>query len=237
MNKKIRSLLIWVSVFAIAMGFMESAVVVYLRTIYYPEGFTFPLRPIDSQIAITEFLREIATMIMLITVSLIAVKSALERFAVFIYSFAIWDLFYYIFLYLLLGWPPSLLTWDILFLIPVTWVGPVLAPAINSMTMILLAFIIIYSKAKHDLFTLKFPEWFLLITGSLITIFGYTNPYLSYLTTEFPLSELLSFSPSKDIINYSSHFIPDSFNWSAFILGEFLFLTAVVLIIFPTKSK
>lgn len=110
------------------MAFLESAVVVYLRAIYYPDGNLFPMKLIEGRIAVTELWREAATMVMLITVAVIVSKRAIERFAWFIYAFAIWDIFYYVFLYFLLGWPQSLLTWDILFLIPVTWTGPVLAP-------------------------------------------------------------------------------------------------------------
>ena len=106
---------IWVILFSIAMAYLESAVVVYLREIYYPEGFIFPLTPIDSTIAITEFWREVATLVMLLGIGILTGKSAPQRLAFFLLSFAIWDIFYYVFLYVLLGWPASLMTWDILF--------------------------------------------------------------------------------------------------------------------------
>jgi hypothetical protein len=35
--------IIWLAVFSMAMGYLESAVVVYLRKLYYPDGFKFPL--------------------------------------------------------------------------------------------------------------------------------------------------------------------------------------------------
>ena len=135
--------IIIITLFAVAMGFLESAVVVYLRELYYPEGFSFPLTNLADHILITELFREIATMVMLVTVSMLAARKWNIRFAWFIYMFAIWDIFYYIFLWLLIGWPESLLTWDILFMIPTTWVGPVIAPVINSLTMILLASLIL----------------------------------------------------------------------------------------------
>ena len=84
------------------MGFLESAVVVYLREILYPEGFAFPLSPIPVSLAVTELLREVATLIMLVTIGIIAAKRFSTGFAWFIYSFAIWDIFYYVFLKLLL---------------------------------------------------------------------------------------------------------------------------------------
>ncbi|MDQ3016493.1 MAG: hypothetical protein M3R25_07230 [Bacteroidota bacterium] len=121
----INKLIIYVIVFAIAMGFMESAIVIYLRELFYPEGFRFPLIPIPHRLAVVEILREAVTVIMLICVGYFAGRNKVQRFAFFGLAFAIWDLFYYIFLYAFLGWPESIFTCDILFLIPVPWVGPV----------------------------------------------------------------------------------------------------------------
>ncbi len=141
--------LTWVVVFSIAMGYLEAAVVVYLRELYYPEGFDFPLKEMDMGIIVTELFREAATMIMLLSIGFLAAKRKIERLAYFVLPFAIWDIFYYVFLKVALGWPESLLTWDILFMLPVTWVGPVICPVINSLTMILLCmqFSIIQAKA------------------------------------------------------------------------------------------
>ena len=94
---------------AAAMAFLESSVVVYLRVLYYPEGFSFPLKVINQDILVTEVFREAATIIILFTIGLIATKSLIARFAVFIYAFAIWDIFYYIYLICLIGWPISFL--------------------------------------------------------------------------------------------------------------------------------
>ena len=121
------------------MGYLESAVVVYLRSIYYANGFEFPMVPINKLHTITEIGREISTMIMLIGIGVFSGKDKSGKFAVFLYSFAIWDIFYYVFLKILLNWPESLFTWDILFLIPPVWTGPVIAPVISSSTMIILS--------------------------------------------------------------------------------------------------
>jgi hypothetical protein len=221
-------LLIWIALFAIAMGFLESAVVVYLRAIYYPSGFAFPLRNLDPGIVTTEVLREASTMIMLITIALISVKAAMTRFAVFIYAFAIWDIFYYVFLWLLLDWPPSFFTWDILFLIPVTWVGPVLAPVINSLTMIVLAILIIRFKTKNELFRLKGTEWVFLVLGSVFFIFAYTQPYIHYLMEQYSITDILRTDHPKEFMDYTAHFVPSGFNWWLFSLGEALSLITVV---------
>jgi len=235
--KKFYSLLVRITLFAIAMAYMESAVVVYLRAIWYPEGFVFPLKVLNYHIVVTEIFREAATMVMLISIAIITVKEAISRFAIFIYAFAIWDLFYYLFLYFLLGWPPSLLTWDILFLIPVTWVGPVLAPVINSLTMILLAMLIIVYRTKNSLFRLTLLEWFLLIFGSLVVIYAYTEPYMHYLLMRYNLREILHFREHPDLIQYSGMFVPESFNWIIFSVAELFFLLAIFHMMLRMKKK
>ena len=118
---------LWITVYAIAMGVLEAAVVIYLRKLYYPEGFSFPLRMVDTDIAIVELWREVATIVMLGAVGVLAGRTRSERFAWFIYCFGVCDLVYYGFLKVALGWPASPFTWDILFLLPIPWVGPVLA--------------------------------------------------------------------------------------------------------------
>lgn len=226
---------IWITLFAIAMGFMESAVVVYLRTIYYPLGFNFPLKILENRIAITELFREACTMVMLLTVSLIAVRRASLRFAMFIYMFAIWDIFYYIFLFLLLSWPSSFFTWDILFLIPVTWTGPVLAPLLNSLTMIIIAVLIIISVEKNSDFKIRKADWLLLIAGSLITIVAYTSPYLSFILDRYSLSDIF-LNKTIEFREYSLSFIPSSFSWFLLLSGEMLFLISGIRIVLQIKK-
>jgi hypothetical protein len=235
--KKLLHLLLWTGIFAAAMAFLESAVVVYLRALYYPEGFVFPLKMMDQHILVTEIFREAATMVMLFTIAGIATKSWISRFAVFIYSFAIWDIFYYIYLVFLLGWPPSLLTWDLLFLIPVTWAGPVLAPVINSLTMILLAVIILYYRLKDEAFRLSFYEWLLLITGSLIVIFAYTRPYMEYMLDRYSISEMVHFRGNTKLIEYAAIFVPVNFSWVIYTLGQILFFWSIFHIMIRMKRN
>ena len=129
--------------FSVAMAFLESAVVVYIRELLYPDGFKFPLAAMDSSLALTEIIREAATIIMLAGAAVIAGKTFSQKFAWFLFCFAVWDIFYYIFLKLIIGWPSSLFEWDVLFLIPVTWTGPVISPLIVAVLMIILAMVII----------------------------------------------------------------------------------------------
>ncbi len=230
MSKRIRNLT-WVIIFGIAMAFMESAVVIYLREIYYPEGFAFPLKSINNPVAITEILREFSTMIILLSVAIIAGRKNLERFAMFILAFAFWDIFYYVFLKLVLGWPASLLTWDILFLIPLTWVGPVIAPIINSIFMIILASLIIRSYEKTGQAKIQALEWSLLIIGSVITIISYVEDYTAHLMQRFTFIEIFAASNRNEIVELATSYVPDQFKWWLFLLGQLFFTATVILFI------
>ncbi len=136
MSRQTRSRLIWLAVFGVTMGLFEAAVVVYLRRIAYPEGFSFPLVTLEGGLAFVEVAREAASLVMILSVAVLAGRRFVEKLACFVYIFGIWDILYYVFLKLALDWPGSILEPDILFLIPVPWVGPVLAPVLVSMVMI-----------------------------------------------------------------------------------------------------
>ncbi|MGA3014962.1 MAG: hypothetical protein ABSD71_13120 [Bacteroidales bacterium] len=235
--RQIVKILLWTGIFAIAMAFLESAVVVYLRALYYPEGFEFPLKMMNQNIIVTEIFREAATMIMLLTISIISVKSLISRFAVFIYVFAIWDIFYYLWLVILLGWPPSLFTWDLLFLIPVTWVGPVVAPVINSLTMIFLAVIILIYRKDDETFHLVFLEWALLITGSFLMIYVYTRPYMSYILDRYPISKMIHYLQDKNLSSYAVNFRPVTFSWSLYFAGQFMFFWSIINMMMRVRRK
>ena len=128
--------LLWVVLFGVSMGYFEASVVVYLRELFYPEGFIFPLEFNNRTLCLVEVGREAASMLMLVTVAALSARSFYRRVAYFFLIFAVWDILYYVFLKVLIGWPESLMTWDILFLIPVPWVSPVLAPVLVSVTFI-----------------------------------------------------------------------------------------------------
>lgn len=137
--------------FSIAFAYIEAAVVVYLREIFHTDGFTFPLHdfPIaDTRIILlTEIGREAATIVLILTSCCLIGRNRQQRFAYFMAIFAIWDIFYYIWLKVLINWPASIMDWDILFLIPTIWASPVLAPVIVSVIMLLFAVIILYRNS------------------------------------------------------------------------------------------
>lgn len=139
-NDYLRTRRCWftVALFAIAMAWVEAAVVFYLRTMmdrlvpYQPEPF-----PVIGNFAPTELAREVATLVMLLAVGMLAGRTWRSRFGYAAVAFGVWDIFYYVFLRIMASWPRSLLDWDILFLLPLPWWGPVLAPVLISLLMIL----------------------------------------------------------------------------------------------------
>ncbi|NQY66834.1 MAG: hypothetical protein HRT72_03820 [Flavobacteriales bacterium] len=213
----------WLILFSIAMGFLESSVVVYLRELYYPNGFDFPLEPIDKEIAFTEFWREVATIVMLAGISILSGTSKTQRFAFFLISFAIWDIFYYVFLYILLAWPSTLMTWDILFLIPVPWVGPVVTPVIISLLMIGLGSSLIY----HNAGGMNWKEWSYSIVGSLIVVFSWTLDYFTFITRKGSNQGLWTLSSEHDLFDSTAKYIPQDFNWYIFLFGITFLLFAI----------
>lgn len=225
--KMLRAIFIQVTLFSIAMGFLESSVVVYLREMMYPEGFSFPLVPMSGTIALTEFLREAATLVMLVTISLLAGKTFSQRFAWFIYAFAVWDIFYYVFLKILLNWPDSPMTWDILFLIPIIWTGPVISPVIVSITMILLAGVILFFAGKGADTKILPLEWILLVSGAAVVFVSFIWDFMIYIARNSVIDEILTDPEKQSSLQIIASYIPQKFNWLIFIAGEIILVFTV----------
>ncbi len=199
--------------FGIAFGYVEASVVVYLRAIYEPirqkirprpAGELFPLiTPQQLQDAggentrrlLTEVGREAATILMLAAIALAVSRNFQEWAAGFLVAFGVWDITFYLFLRLLIDWPSSLMTWDLLFLIPVPWVGPVLAPVIVSASMIVCG-LIAFTRPLHIR-----PEHWLAIAfgGSIIVV-----------------------ACCLDYPNTMRGGMPNPFHWGIFIMGELI---------------
>jgi hypothetical protein len=130
----------WVMVvlYAVAMAWVESAVVFYLRSmIDRIEPYQKNPLPMIGGFASVELPREFATLVMLFAVGFLAGRTWRARLGYAAIAFGVWDIFYYVFLKVMCGWPHTLLDWDILFLLPLPWWGPVLAPVLISLLMIL----------------------------------------------------------------------------------------------------
>jgi len=167
-----------VVVFSIAFGYIEAAVVVYLRQIFYPDGFTFPIMlfgidALSRRILLTEIGREAATIVLIFTGAWLFGHNRQQRFAYFMIIFAVWDIFYYVWLKVLLDWPASIMDWDILFLIPVTWASPVLYPVLISMTLIVFAIVILYRCSCDRPLRTKLPDLLAFLVSGLIVVVSF----------------------------------------------------------------
>jgi len=174
MHDLLKRLLI-VALFSIAFAYIESAVVVYLRAIFHTEGFSFPLAIFDldslgRRLMLTEVGREAATLVLIWTGAWLFGKKTQERWAYFLIIFAVWDIFYYVWLKVLLDWPASIIDWDVLFLIPMIWASPVLYPVLVSLGMLVVAVAILWRNAKDQPIRLTWPEWIAVVLGCVVIV-------------------------------------------------------------------
>ena len=139
--------------FGIAMGYLEAVVVVYIRKIISMEGVVDLTKIVISQVPVylinTEMTREASTIIMLVTLSMLVEQNKWMRLSVFLWVFAIWDIFYYVSLKVLIGWPASLAAVDCLFLIPKPWIAPVWVPFLVMSIFIIISIWIRMKKEEH----------------------------------------------------------------------------------------
>lgn len=153
-DKSLRRRVLTVSFFSVAFAYIEATVVVYLRALFYKQGFVFPLADFSTIEGFGPFLlieigREAATLVLILTASLLIARDFRRRLAYFMIIFAVWDIFYYIWLKVLIGWPVSVMDWDVLFLMPAAWAGPVLAPVITSVTMLFISAILLGKRVLN----------------------------------------------------------------------------------------
>lgn len=166
-----------VAMYAIAMAYIESAVVVYLqRALSMSPSTLFPLRDQATLggLGSIEVGREVATILMLAAVGWLAGRTSLERLAWTSVAFGIWDIGYYFWLWVFIGWPTSFGTTDLLFLIPVPWVAPVLAPMLVSLALIFFGLIVARRIRGGESFLPERKHWLLLIAGGLVVIVSFT---------------------------------------------------------------
>jgi hypothetical protein len=177
----------WTALFSAAFGVVEAMVVVYIRAAFYPDGFSFPLiRPPDN-LVILEICREAATIVMLAAVSALAAKRFWERFGYFIIAFGVWDIVFYLWLRIAIGWPLSLLDWDILFLIPLPWIAPVLAPVLIALEMIIIGILIVRRFACGGVFNPTGMSWVCAILATALALWSFMSDTASTLGGEPPM--------------------------------------------------
>ena len=202
-----------VVLYAIAMAWVESAVVFYLRSMmdriepYQPD----PL-PIIGGFALVELPREFATMVMLFAVGFLAGRTWRARIGYAAIAFGVWDIFYYVFLKMICGWPHSLLDWDVLFLLPLPWWGPVLAPVLISLLMIFWGTLASQFERPSAPVLAHWRTWVLNFGGIALALYVFMADSLA--------ASLQGLEAIRTVL-------PDTFNWTLF--GVALVLMAMPL--------
>jgi len=213
-----------ISVYSVAMAYLESSVVIYLRRIAFGNpAQVFPLRYAEPGLGGIELIREVATIIMLLAVGYLAGKNLLQKGAYFIYSFAIWDLFYYLFLAMLVGWPTSLFDFDVLFLIPVVWISPVLCPILISLLLVSASLVVIFIADRSAHLRVGSFNLIAFVFGALVDFYSFTEQIFRILLTQ----------GSKGLIGFT----PVSFDWLLFTLGFLLMSYSAERIIKSSRRK
>lgn len=203
----------WLIVFGLAMAYVEAAVVVYLREIIYPDGFAFPLRAISMRLGLVEVGREAATVLMLLGVAYLTQRTRRGRFVCFMFLFGLWDIGYYLWLWVTIGWPESLLTWDVLFLIPLVWSGPVLAPMLVSCLFVAAGLLYYSGPDKAEEVTIGRRDWLLTVASAVIIFIAFVFNHAAV----------------------SAGGVPGRFPWEIFLPG--LALAAYLLVKIALKTR
>ena len=199
----------YLSLFAVAMAYVEAAVVIYLRELYYPADILniFPAKVFTMFDLYVELGRELATLIMLLAAGMLATDNFKKGLMGFLYTWGVWDIFYYIWLFISIGWPRSLLEWDILFLIPVPWFGPVISPILIALIfMIFPGYLLLRDKNPN----LRISSILLILIGGLFDFYSFIEISL----------RTLKFEGKEGFIGL----IPSGFNWPVYLIGLVLML-------------
>ena len=162
-----------VALFALAMAYLEAAVVVYLRRLV---GVVEPWRDpgvYDATIAAVEFGREAATLLMLATLGWACGRNVQTRTGFALFAFGVWDILYYLWLKVLVGWPGSFLTPDILFLIPLPWWGPVITPLLVAGLLAAAGAAAIALDDRGLPLRPGMLDWMLMAWGTLLVLFAF----------------------------------------------------------------
>jgi hypothetical protein len=218
--------------FGIAFGYVEASVVTYLRDLYAPlhqrfkppasENDLFPLLRLNQlqeagpqamRWLWTELFRELATLLMLSAIAWAMGRNFRQWLAGFMVAFGVWDIFYYVFLKLVVDWPDSLFTWDLLFLLPVPWAGPVLAPLLVAVTMVLAGSAILLKESAARPVPIGAAQIVLLLIGATIIVLAFCWDYRNLLSGGFP----------------------NPFHWPLFIAGMVIALIGLLSALRPSR--
>jgi hypothetical protein len=198
----------WVSAYAIAMAFLEAVVVVYIRGLLNITNDHVALGPYVTM----ETWREAATIVMLVAVGWLAGRRGTDRLAYGLFAFGLWDIWYYVWLKVLIGWPSTLWDWDTLFLIPLRWWGPVLSPVLIAALICTTAVLAVIRLERGERLGITSARVGAAALGGLLALYVFMSD---------SLQALLQGRADWDTLR------PDPFKWP-------LFLIALVLMALPS---
>lgn len=207
-----------VGIFAIAMAYLESAVVVYLRGKYRIEDLVRDTNFIVDVYTFIEIGREASTLVMLVMIGLIAGNTRQKKIAFSIFAFGIWDIFYYVWLFLFIQWPKSIFDWDILFLIPLPWWGPVITPILISVLLIAFAYLLIIEiKFKITLF-----DWIIYCASVIIVLYTFMeDSFRSLISGGINLNEIR----------------PTNYNWALFLVAYLSMIIISIKVFYSGRNS
>ena len=212
--------------FAIAMAYVEAACVFYIRALVdRVEPYQADPLPIHGALGNVELWREASTLVMLATLGMLAGRTWRRRAGYAAIAFGAWDIFYYVFLRLMSGWPKTLLDWDILFLLPLPWWGPVIAPVSIALVMILWG--TLATQSRDDAIDARWSRaaWVLAGVGTALAL------------GVFMIDAWRALPNGRDAVLLV---LPTTFNWPLFWVALALIVAPVVHHIAgvrPVKSK
>jgi len=200
------------------MAYLESAVVVYLRGMYRIEDLVRDTNFIVDVYTFIEIGREASTLVMLVMIGLIAGNTRQKKIAFSIFAFGIWDIFYYVWLFLFIQWPKSIFDWDILFLIPLPWWGPVITPILISVLLIAFAYLLIIEiNFKITLF-----DWIIYCASVIIVLYTFMeDSFRSLISGGINLNEIR----------------PTNYNWALFLVAYLSMIIISIKVFYSGRNS
>jgi hypothetical protein len=207
MPSPVRPLTRWLVVvaFALAMAWVESASVYYLRALVGRiEPYQSNPLPLAGTFGQVELVREAATLVMLLTIGIVAGTTWQQRFGYTAIAFGVWDILYYAFLRIMTAWPRSMLDWDILFLIPLPWWGPVLAPVSIAALMIVWGTCVTQLPESRSVTSVTRLSWAVTMAGVALALYVFMADAVHTIDQG---------------IEATRQVLPTRFNWTAFCVA------------------
>jgi hypothetical protein len=212
-----------VVVFAIGMAWVEAASVYYLRVMVDRlEPYQANPLPMQGVLEQVELVREAATLLMLLTIGALAGWTWRTRLGYTAIAFGVWDLLYYVFLRMICGWPTSLFDWDVLFLLPLPWWGPVLAPVCIALLLIVWGTLVSHGAVQIPASSVASTWWHLNWLGVALALYVFMADSLRVLHEGLDVTRAV---------------LPQAFNWSGFVVALTLMAAPVAQLAWRMRPR